>query len=202
MILAENLLFHIHNKRFSYWLSYASWTLIFESQNTWVFVYIKLPLGQPWWWIYTFVFETAKKDVMGEIVNPLRFSLPLLYTDVFLAHQYDSLTFCLQTFCLTDICLQALHGFFSIGQTDGSLTSKTDMIHNNKNGTFSCIKCQQNIIPLMWPQIKYITLKYIAFDQNKKQIPHYDDHCILFIIFNPYLSHPHSASLSVSVYNT
>ena len=49
---------------------------------------------------------------------------------------------------------------------------------------------------------QYITLKYIAFDQNKKQIPHYDDHCILFIIFNPYLSHPHSASLSVSVYNT
>ena len=32
---------------------------------------------------------------------------------------------------------------------------------------------------------QYITLKYIAFDQNKKQIPHYDDHCILFIILTP-----------------
>ena len=161
MILAENLLFHIHNKRFSYWLSYASWTLIFESQNTWVFVYIKLPLGQPWWWIYTFVFETAKKDVMGEIVNPLRFSLPLLYTDVFLAHQYDSLTFCLQTFCLTDICL---HGFFSIGQTDGSHTSKTDMIHNiNKSSGISIEEIQLGVTFIGFHVFVYVLRLRIFF---------------------------------------
>ena len=92
---------------------------------------------------------------MGEIVNPLRFSLPLLYiTDVFLAHQYDSLTFCLQTFCLTDICL---HGFFSIGQTDSSLTSKTDMIYNiNKSSGISIEEIQLGVTFIIFHVFVYV----------------------------------------------